>query len=303
MRFSWSLLPVFAIACAPPPAPPAAPPDPLPGSTPAKPVDAGKTTASAASLERTDAPAPLPAPEQPALAPSASARAETPPPDVELAVAPVPLPPLPVFNPAIKAKPVKTLPPVPDDPLHGKFSLAEATKGLPARGTLVADIDTTLGLITCRLLPKQAPRTVANFVGLARGVRPFLDPQTGQWTARPAYDGTVFHRVIPNFMIQGGDPTGTGRGEPGYVIPDEVWAGGAHDQAGLLCAANRGPDTNWLQFFLTDGVTAHLDNGFTIFGVCAPVETIHQIASVPKDSADRPRSPVVMRSVQIRREP
>lgn len=213
------------------------------------------------------------------------------------------VPPMPIFNAAIKGKPTKTLPPAPDDPLAGKFTLADATKGFPAKGTLVADIDTSAGTITCRLLASQAPRNVANFVGLARGLRPFLDPRTNTWVKRPAYDGTVFHRIIPNFMIQGGDPTGTGRGEPGYLVPDEVWAGGAHDRPGLLCAANRGPDTNGMQFFLTDGVTPHIDNGFTIFGVCGPVEIIHQIATLPKDQTDRPRTPVVMSAIKIRHVP
>jgi peptidyl-prolyl cis-trans isomerase A (cyclophilin A) len=310
MRRSWSLLPVLAIACTPPPAPPASSSD-LPAAptasvdtsrTPPAVAPAGTETRSAApatAAPSADASASMAAsPSPPAsVAARAVAAVADPPPTTR------PLPPMPVFDPTIKAKPVKALPPSPDDPLQGKFSLAEATKGLPTKGTLVAEIDTTLGIITCRLLETQAPRTVANFVGLARGVRPFLDPQTGQWTTRPAYDGTTFHRVIPSFMIQGGDPSGTGRGEPGYVIPDEVWAGGAHNQPGLLCAANRGPDTNGLQFFVTDGVSPHLDNGFTIFGVCAPVETIHEIASVPRGRADRPTSPVVLRSVRIHRAP
>jgi len=214
-----------------------------------------------------------------------------------------PVPPLPTFNAAIKAKPTRTVAPSPDDPLGGKFSLADATRGMPPNGTLVADIETSFGVLTCRLLASQAPRNVANFVGLARGLRPFRDPRSNTWITRPAYDGTIFHRVIPNFMIQGGDPSGTGSGEPGYVIPDEVWAGGAHDRPGLLCAANRGPDTNGMQFFITDGAAAHIDNGFTIFGVCGPVETVHQIAMIPKDQRDRPQFPAVMNSVKIRRVP
>src|SRR5690606_29353807 len=151
------------------------------------------------------------------------------------------------------------------DPLGGKFTLADATQGLPATGKLVAEIETDQGTLSCELYDDKAPITVANFVGLARGLRPFKDPRTGEWVKRPAYDGTVFHRIIKGFMIQGGDPTGTGRGEPGYVIPDEIWEGSKHDQRGLLCMANRGKDTNGMQFFITDAAKPHLDGGYTIF--------------------------------------
>ena len=100
--------------------------------------------------------------------------------------------------------------------------------------------------------PRLQLRLVASFVGLARGLRPWKSPLTGQWTRSPAYDGTRFHRVVKGFMIQGGDPKGSGSGEPGYVIADELWDGAKHDRAGLLCMANRGPDTNGMQFFVTD---------------------------------------------------
>ena len=112
----------------------------------------------------------------------------------------------------------------PPDPAGGKFTLEQATKGLPgpAGAPLVATIETTLGKFTCELYDKQAPITVANFVGLARGVRPWLDPKTNQWvTRKPFYDGLIFHRVIPGFMIQGGDPLGVGTGNPGYKFEDE----------------------------------------------------------------------------------
>ena len=96
-----------------------------------------------------------------------------------------------------------------DDPAKGNFTLEEATKGLPGSGPLTAKIETTLGTFTCELYDKQAPITVANFVGLARGLRPWKDPKTGKWVKKPFYDGLIFHRVIPGFMIQGGDPLGT----------------------------------------------------------------------------------------------
>lgn len=185
------------------------------------------------------------------------------------------------------------------DPLDGKFTLADATKDLKGTGPLVATIDTSKGAVTCRLYDDKAPITVANFVGLARGLRPLKDGD--DWVKRPAYDGTTFHRIIKGFMIQGGDPKGTGTGEPGYVIKDEIWAGAKHDRAGLLCMANRGPNTNGQQFFITDAAAAHLDNGYTIFGECSPEQTIHDIASVPVTGSS-PTTPVVIKSVTIARE-
>lgn len=308
MRALWVTLGFLVVSCAPAAAPtdprPDPPPPPPPAPSTAAVVDPPNAKAPASAVELAE-----PAPTAVALPTAATAHPPLPLPAAsnvasgEAAPPRVAVPRMPLFNANIKAKPVKTLPPAPDDPAGGKFTLADATKGMPAKGTLVATIDTTFGPLTCRLLANEAPRNVANFVGLARGLRPFKDPLTNTWSTRPAYDGTVFHRVISSFMIQGGDPTGTGRGEPGYLVPDEVWAGGAHDQPGLLCAANRGPDTNGMQFFITDGVAAHIDNGFTIFGVCAPVEIVHQIAAAPKDQSDRPRSPIVIHTVTIRRVP
>jgi peptidyl-prolyl cis-trans isomerase A (cyclophilin A) len=191
----------------------------------------------------------------------------------------------------------------PDQP-RGRFSMADATAGLPGSGPLVATIKTSVGDLRCSLDERHAPYTVANFVGLARGVRPWKNPDSGVWENRPAYDGTTFHRIIKGFMIQGGDPTGTGTGEPGYTIPDEPWAGAAHDRAGLLCMANRGPDTNGMQFFITDAAAPHLDRGrtaYTIFGECSPVSVVHAIANVPVGVADRPTTPVRIVSVTISR--
>ena len=161
-----------------------------------------------------------------------------------------------------------------DDPLHGKFTLDDATANLAGKGPLVAEIETDQGKLECDLYDDKAPITVANFVGLARGLRPFKAPD-GKWTKKPAYDGTTFHRVIKGFMIQGGDPSGTGAGEPGYVIPDEIWAGAAHDQRGLLCMANRGPNTNGQQFFIMDG------------GRQAPGRRLHHLRQVRPGRGDR----------------
>ena len=186
------------------------------------------------------------------------------------------------------------------DPLQGKFSLDDATANLPGKGPLVAEIETDQGKLVCDLYDDKAPVTVANFVGLARGLRPFKAPD-GKWTKKPAYDGTTFHRVIKGFMIQGGDPSGTGAGEPGYVIPDEVWAGAAHDQRGLLCMANRGPNTNGQQFFIMDGVAKHLDGGYTIFGKCGPDAVIEKLASV-EVRGDHSVTPSKIKKVSIRRK-
>lgn len=199
----------------------------------------------------------------------------------------------------ISAKPTAEVKPSPDDPLAGKFTLADATKGLPGKGPLVAKISTDKGDLSCALFEDKAPITVANFVGLARGLRPFKQAN-GKWEKKPGYDGTTFHRVVKGFMIQGGDPLGTGSGEPGYVIPDEVWEDAHHDQRGLLCMANRGPNTNGMQFFVMDGVAAHLDGGYTIFGKCEPESVIETLASVPV-RGDRAVTPPKILKVTIAR--
>jgi peptidyl-prolyl cis-trans isomerase A (cyclophilin A) len=164
------------------------------------------------------------------------------------------------------------------DPLRGVFTLREATRGLKGDGELFAEITTGSGTLRCNLYDDRAPITVANFVGLARGIRPWRNA-AGRWVKQPAYDGTSFHRVIPGFMIQGGDPSGTGEGEPGYVIPDEIWPGAVHDRRGQLAMANRGPNTNGMQFFITDGPARHLDGGYTLFGGCGPEELIQKLAA------------------------
>jgi peptidyl-prolyl cis-trans isomerase A (cyclophilin A) len=186
------------------------------------------------------------------------------------------------------------------DPLGGKFTLADATATLPGTGPLIATIKTSQGELSCRLFDDKAPTTVANFVGLARGVRPWK--KDGQWVKQPIYDGTTFHRVIKGFMIQGGDPKGNGTGEPGYVIPDEIWPGAKHDHAGQLCMANRGPNTNGAQFFITDASVPQLDSNYTIFGECTPVSVVHAIARVPTIPQDRPATPVTIDKVEIARE-
>ncbi len=188
------------------------------------------------------------------------------------------------------------------DPMGGEFTLPQALAGLPGTGSLWAQIHTTQGVITCRLFEEQTPLTVANFVGLARGLRPALDAGQTEWTTRPYYDGVEFHRTIPGFVIQGGDPSGTGRGRTGYVIPDEFTATLRHERAGLLSMANRGPGTGGGQFFVTLAPLPHLDGKHTIFGRCEEdgIQVAEKIAA-KRGPGDKPRTPQVIERVEILR--
>jgi peptidyl-prolyl cis-trans isomerase A (cyclophilin A) len=200
------------------------------------------------------------------------------------------------------ARPGNARPPTTPDPLAGAFTLADATAGLPKNGKLTARIVTDRGTLRCALFEDRAPVTVAAFVGLARGLRPWFTPD-GRWEKRAAYDGTTFHRVVRGFMIQGGDPWADGTGEPGFVFDDEPWAGAKHDRAGLLCIANRGPNTNGMQFFITDAPAPHLDgaaNAYTIFGECSPLSLVHELASVPVEGT-KPNPPLRIRKVRVER--
>jgi peptidyl-prolyl cis-trans isomerase A (cyclophilin A) len=189
------------------------------------------------------------------------------------------------------------------DPLYGKYTLEDATKDLAGSGKLMADIETSAGKLTCTLFDDKAPLTVANFVGLARGIRPWKDPATNKFVKGPAYDGSNFQRVIGKFMIQGGCPRGDCTiGNPGYAFADEIWEGATHDRPGLMCMANSGPNTNGMQFFITDGKATFLDKrGHTIFGECKPVSIVHKIATTATDNKDKPKTPQVIKKVTIRR--
>jgi peptidyl-prolyl cis-trans isomerase A (cyclophilin A) len=159
-----------------------------------------------------------------------------------------------------------------------------------------------MGKFTIELFEKQAPNTVANFVGLAEGSKEWKDPKTGQViTGKPFYDGVIFHRVIDGFMIQGGDPTGTGMGGPGYRFPDEIHPELKHTSEGTLSMANAGPNTNGSQFFITLGPTPHLDGRHAVFGrVVEGMDVVKQIGKT-KTSRDRPVTDVVMNKVTIER--
>ena len=165
--------------------------------------------------------------------------------------------------------------------------------------TITATLHTSQGPIVIRLLPDQAPQTVRNFVELAQGTREWTDPRTHQRTTARLYDGTVFHRVIPRFMIQGGDPLGNGTGGPGYQFADEFHPDLSFNRPYLLAMANAGPGTNGSQFFITTVPTPHLNRKHTIFGeVIEGQQVVDEISHVPT-TRDRPDSDVVLESVEI----
>jgi peptidyl-prolyl cis-trans isomerase A (cyclophilin A) len=177
-----------------------------------------------------------------------------------------------------------------------------ATLTRPNGPTVV--MDTSMGRITCQFYQKQAPKAVANFIGLAEGTQEWTDPTTHQKHHKPFFNGTIFHRVIPGFMIQGGDPTGTGMGDPGYAFRDEFDPNLNFDQPGRLAMANSGPNTNGSQFFITEQGYDSLNQHYTLFGQCddASVEVVKAIAGVPRDGNDKPLTPVVLNKVTIVRE-
>jgi peptidyl-prolyl cis-trans isomerase A (cyclophilin A) len=166
-----------------------------------------------------------------------------------------------------------------------------------------AVFDTTEGQIVCRLFEKDAPKTVANFTDLAEGKREWTHPVTHKKSQDHLYDGTIFHRVIPDFMIQGGDPAGTGMGGPGYQFEDET-KGSPHkfDKPGKLAMANAGPNTNGSQFFITVAATTWLTGKHTIFGeVVEGQDVVNKITALPRNRQDRPMKDVTLNSVKIER--
>jgi peptidyl-prolyl cis-trans isomerase A (cyclophilin A) len=185
--------------------------------------------------------------------------------------------------------------PLPDAPL------ATAAASVVPNGPTVV-MDTSMGRITCQFFEKQAPKTVANFIALAQGTRDWTDPASKKTMHRkPLYDGTIFHRVIPEFMIQGGDPEGTGEGDPGYSFADEFDPNLGFDVPGRLAMANSGPNTNGSQFFITEVPTPHLNHIHTIFGQCdqPSVNLVKTIARVQANQDDKPLVPVVLKKVTI----
>jgi len=167
---------------------------------------------------------------------------------------------------------------------------------------LFAHFSTNMGVFVIELFDDKAPNTVANFVGLAEGTKEWTDPRTNQPMKKPFYDGLIFHRVIDDFMIQGGCPRGDGRGGPGYRFADEFHRSLRHDKEGRLSMANAGPGTNGSQFFVTLAPTPWLDNKHTIFGqVVQGMDVVQTIGSVQVGPGDKPLSPVVIQQLTIER--
>ena len=190
-------------------------------------------------------------------------------------------------------KPVE--PALPDAPQATAAALIR-----PNGPTLV--MDTSMGRLTCQFFQKEAPKTVANFIALAEGTKDWTDPQTHQkMHNKSLYNGTIFHRVIPDFMIQGGDPIGTGTGDPGYTFEDEFNPDLNFDVPGRLAMANSGPNTNGSQFFITEVPTEHLNQKHTIFGQCdePSINVVKAIARVQRDDNDKPVTPVILQKVTI----
>ena len=174
-------------------------------------------------------------------------------------------------------------------------------------GSKYAVMKTSKGVVKLKLYGDQSPRAVGNFMALANGTKPWTDPRDGQTKTTPLYNGTIFHRVIPGFMVQGGDPMGDGRGGPGYRFQDEFDPSLQFNRPGLLAMANSGPNTNGSQFFITDGEAPWLNNRHTIFGeVTEGMDVVKAIVAVPRradDGSDRPLQPVYIESVTVSDKP
>jgi peptidyl-prolyl cis-trans isomerase A (cyclophilin A) len=195
-----------------------------------------------------------------------------------------------------------------DPRAKGPFTLEDALAGddklaVGKPGKLTALFDTSMGKFECELYEDKSPLTVANFVGLARGTRESYDKKSDAWTGKKFFDGVIFHRVIDGFMIQTGDPTGTGSGGPGYVLADEFDKSLKHSKPGLLSMANRGPNTGSSQFFVTVAPTPHLDGKHVIFGACDPtVPTEISKVKVDARAQHRPYEQVTIKTIEIVRK-
>jgi peptidyl-prolyl cis-trans isomerase A (cyclophilin A) len=192
--------------------------------------------------------------------------------------------------------------PTAPDPVTGEFTLEQATEGLVGTGPLKATIIVDLGRIECTLESEKAPRTVANFVGLARGKRPWWDPYTGAWVNRPFYNGLTVYEVIPGSHIAFGSPAGDGTGGPGFTIADEIEPTLNHNSASVLTMVSDGPNTGGSRVMLLDGPAPHLNGRSSVFGHCQPEDAVFRIARVPQGQNHRPLTDVIIRAVLIERE-
>ena len=223
--------------------------------------------------------------------------------------------PAPTAAPATPAAPAEKPTPPPETPAPSTekpaaaapeaAATADASKPSAAKygPGIYAHFTTTKGNFIVKFFDKDAPKTVANFVGLAEGKKPWTDARSGRQVRRPYYRNVLFHRVIPNFMIQGGDPEGTGTGGPGYTFDDEISPNHKHNKAGIVSMANRGPNTNGGQFFITVAAYPSLDGKYSIFGeVVEGLENVVAISKVPRSQGNnRPLTDVVINTVRIER--
>ena len=269
-------------------------------------AEAGTTTEEAGKAPAAEEKAAAPAAQEKAAAPAAEEKAAVPAAE-EKAAAPAaeekaaaPAAEEKAAAPAAGGSVVKT------DSVRGPRAndLEGYIADLGATGTLKATFKTSMGDLTCTLFHEKAPMTVANFVGLARGLKAWKNPK-GETSMEPLYSGTKFHRVIPNFMIQGGDPLGLGSGGPGYRFADEFHPSLRHSKPGILSMANAGAGTNGSQFFITEKATPWLDNRHSVFGECAEIELVKKITSVEKAPNDRtkskPLTDIILKEIVITR--
>ena len=216
-----------------------------------------------------------------------AAEPATPPPSNPSATKPDPT------APAAPPPAAEVRPPVLED-------LAEYTKDITGDGKLLAEIKTSMGVFHCELYGDKAPLTVANFVGLATGKKSWLDQNGNVQKGKPLFNGLTFHRVIPGFMIQGGNPAGNGSGGPGYKFVNETTKELSH-VAGAMSMANSGPDTNGSQFFITEVARTELDGGYSVFGRCKETDLVKQITGVPRGDNDKPNTPVTIDGITFSR--
>lgn len=204
----------------------------------------------------------------------------------------------------------------PVDPAQAHLTIAQAVAGIRGIGAIIATIEIMregkpVQALHCELFGDKAPLAVANFIGLGRGLRQWKDPKSGQWVKKPLYDGNLLHRVVPEMLIQGGDPNCTGDpschgapgfGDPGYTIADELHPELRFDRGGRLAMSNRGPGTSGSQFFITEREASWLNGGHTIFGQCDGIELITELSHVEAGSRDVPKAPLVIKRVTFARK-
>lgn len=245
-------------------------------------------------------------PQEPAQPPAATP-APAPTPESTPPPAPTPAPGTPAATGEKPAeKPAASTPAASTEKPAAKPETAEPETAKPSAAKhgpgVYAHITTNHGTMVARLFDKEAPKTVENFVALAEGKKPWRNPRTNTMVRRPYYNNLTFHRIIPGFMIQGGDPEGTGMGGPGFEFADEFNPKLRHSKAGILSMANRGPNTNGGQFFITLVPTPHLNDRHSVFGeLVEGMETLAAIGKVPTGVQNKPIKPVVMKSVRIER--